>query len=201
MFAGIVEAKSPILSSKTRDQVIEIQVQRPANFDDIKVGDSIAVNGVCLTVEDFTPESLQFAIGHETMRVTAWQAENLENLVCNLERSLRLGDRIHGHLMSGHVEGLGKVAALEKAGENLLLYIQIPESFAPLVWNKGGLCVQGVSLTVNEIKNHQVSICLIPETLRQTNLANLQVGDSVNLEADYFAKAMRHFWELKNASH
>ena len=129
MFAGIVEAQGPIMTVKNRDAVIEIHVKSPAHFNDIKKGDSIAVNGVCLTLEAFNQEAMQFAVGHETLQVTTWQPEKLKGTVCNLERSLALGDRIHGHLMSGHVEARGEVIQREEVGENLILNIVLSSSF------------------------------------------------------------------------
>lgn len=201
MFSGIIEAKATITDVSERSGVLQIRVERPATFDDIKNGDSISTNGVCLTVEDFSADWLQFAIGFETLKVTGWNPQTLQQASVNLERSLRFGDRLHGHMVSGHVEETGKVVESFYQGENLLLTVSFPEALAPFIWKKGSIAIQGVSLTVNEVTNNTLSVCLIPETLTITNLKNLKSGDTVNLEADYFAKALYHFSERQNARH
>jgi riboflavin synthase len=201
MFSGIIEARATITDVTERPAILQIRVQRPSTFDDVKNGDSISTNGVCLTVEDFSSEWLQFAIGYETLKVTAWNPQSLLYSSVNLERSLRFGDRLHGHMVSGHVEETGKVVESLYQGENLLLTVSFPNTLSPFIWKKGSIAIQGVSLTVNEVTASTLSVCLIPETLEITNLKALQVGDTVNLEADYFAKALFHFSERQNASH
>ncbi|MCB0348323.1 MAG: riboflavin synthase [Bdellovibrionales bacterium] len=193
MFSGIIEAKANIIEVQERPGVLQIRVVRPSAFEDIKVGDSISTNGVCLTVEDFSDKWLQFAIGFETLSVTGWSAEFLKGLSVNLERSLRFGDRLHGHMVSGHVEETGKVVETRWEGENLILTISFPDSLAPFIWKKGSVALQGVSLTVNTVDQNTFSVCLVPETIEITNLKNTKVGELVNLEADYFAKALHHF--------
>jgi riboflavin synthase len=200
MFSGIIEAKARIIEVVDRPELLQIRVERPVSFADIKTGDSIATNGVCLTVENFTDSWMQFAIGAETLAVTGWTKNELANKNVNLERSLCYGDRLHGHIVSGHVEETGIVVDKVWFGESLVLKIKYPESLASFIWKKGSVAVQGVSLTVNEITNNILSVCLIPETLQITNLKDLNINDKVNLEADYFAKAIFHFTERQNAA-
>jgi riboflavin synthase len=187
MFSGIIECSAKIreVIPSSDGSVIRIQVEKPQIYTDLHIGDSIACDGVCLTIETFDDEAMVFAIGHETM--------SLLGRTLNLERSLRLGDRIHGHLVSGHVEALGRVQQGTHVGENLILRISVPESLRPYVWLKGSITIQGVSLTINQIDLECLSVCLIPETLKRTNLASLKVGDAVNLEPDYFAKGLMHY--------
>lgn len=199
MFSGIIEACAPILSVEPRGDLFTIQVQRPTAFDDIKEGDSIAVNGVCLTVETFSADKIQFTLGAETLKVTGWNSSQLLMQKMNLERSLRFGDRMHGHFVSGHVDAVTKVSALEK-GESWIVKISRESLNSKMIWPKGSVALQGVSLTINDVTSTDFSVCLIPETLLRTNLQNLKVGDSINVEYDAWAKAFVHFQEQREAS-
>jgi riboflavin synthase len=193
MFSGIVEAVGQVQSVRALSKAFQIDIEKPSDFNDLSIGDSVAVNGVCLTVEAFDPTKVTFTLADETLKVTGWTPENLLHRRFNLERSLRLGDRIHGHLVAGHVDAVGKVEERAEEGASLWYWISFPENMAPLLWKKGSVSLQGVSLTINEIKGSQLSLCLIPETLRRTNLGDLKIGDQVNLEADSMARAMVHF--------
>lgn len=190
MFTGIIEQNSPILQVTPMDQALQIVVKRPENFDDLKIGDSIACNGVCLTVEAFDDTTMTFTIGFETLQITGWKAQRLEGLNLNLERSLRFGDRIHGHLVSGHVDATTELKNKEKAGECLLLDFTLPEKIKKQVWDKSSIAINGVSLTVNWIKDGVFQVCLVPETLRKTNFPDMPVGETVNLETDYYMKGL-----------
>ncbi len=228
MFSGIVESVQPILSAEKsfansssqaspkhgeassieESFVIRIQVQRPTDFDDIKLGDSIANDGVCLTVEAFDVNWIQFALAAETLQVLQWNSflRNPQALIgrkLNLERSMRLGDRIHGHLVTGHVDSLGQVVRSEAQGENWFLDVQVSASVLPFVWRKGCVTLNGVNLTVNQValaadkQSAVVSVCLIPETIKRTNLTFLSVGDRLNVELDYFAKSLEKMLEAR----
>jgi riboflavin synthase len=209
MFSGIIEAKEPIVKIEDLNQAIRIWVRRPDFFNDLKVGDSIAVDGVCLTLEaNFnTPhldvsqsEHLQFTVGHETLLVLKrTNTADWQNRTVNLERSLRFGDRVHGHLVTGHVEDIGQIVESQSLGENWILNVQIPPTVRPYCWYKGSLTVNGTSLTINQIKENTIEHCLIPETQKRTNLANLKVGDSVCLEPDSMAKAVFEMLKQFNA--
>lgn len=197
MFSGIIETTSRVLRADNYDGVVRINVEKPQEFKDLNVGDSIAVDGICLTVETFDSKIISFALGPETLKVTGWTTSNVTDRVVNLERSLRLGDRIHGHLVTGHVDSLAKVWEAERQGEGLFLRINIPQSLIPFVWPKGSVTINGVSLTINQVSDGTFTVGLIPETLKRTNLGSLQVGSMVNLEADNLARGLVHWTTLK----
>ena len=204
MFSGIIEAVAPVQKIQIFDGAVRIHVKKPGIFNDLKIGDSIAVNGICLTVESFDEQEITFALAAETLQVlglkptAGFDQQVGQNL--NLERSLRFGDRIHGHLVSGHVDSMGMVVGRKQVGESLFLEIEVKDSILPFVWKKGSITFNGTSLTVNSVEGHVISVCLIPETQKRTNLSILQVGDRVTVEPDYMAKvavmAMRKGMEL-----
>lgn len=197
MFSGIVESKSAILRAEEviPGKLTRIWVARPSDFNDLGIGDSVATDGVCLTVEAFNDQTVQFALAAETLAITNWKTEtsdatSLVGRFVNLERSLRMGDRIHGHLVSGHVDAASKVTRVEDLGETRIIDIAIPKELRGMVWKKGSWALNGVSLTVNSVDGGIASHCLIPETLMRTNLGSLKVGDLVNIEVDVFARAL-----------
>lgn len=190
MFSGIVEAVSEIKSSQELVNAYRIQLDKPTEFNDLHLGDSIAVDGVCLTVEAFDAERIMFALAAETIRVLNWNPQSWIGKRVNLERSLRFGDRIHGHLVTGHVDSLAQVMRADLEGESFFLDVKVAPSVLPYVWKKGSITINGVSLTVNELKGSVVEVCLIPETLKRTNLGQLKPGQQVNIEPDYMARAV-----------
>ena len=200
MFSGIVEAQSEIVSTSSQPGLLRITVQKPVEFNDIKAGDSIAVNGICLTVEKFDETKIEFALAAETLRVTGWDEHKLKTSKVNLERSLRMGDRVHGHFVSGHVDAMGKVEARRELGGSLELDISFPAQLSSYIWKKGSWALNGVSLTVNEVKNTSASVCLIPETLERTNLSILKPGDSITIEIDPMARGLIHALQTREAA-
>lgn len=195
MFSGIIEATTRLNSQELSGSVLQIRVSKPAHFDDLQTGDSIAFNGVCLTVEEFTDSEIQFALAAETLKVTGWSPESIGSAEFNLERSLRVGDRVHGHMVAGHVDAMGEVVRSEDVQGSWFLEVRYPEPLRSLIWKKGSVTINGVSLTVNEISPEIFEVCLIPETLKRTNLGSLGLGDRVTLEADTMARALRRFFE------
>ncbi len=189
MFSGIVEATASIaqVETVTAGVLVRIWVDRPPQFADLKLGDSIAVNGVCLTVEKQQANLIQFAVAEETLSIVS---PYRQGAIVNLERSLRVSERIHGHLVSGHVDATAAVAFVERKDSVINLHLKIPDEFCSMIWKKGSLAVNGVSLTVNEMTGGVVELCLIPETLARTNLGELRVGDRVNVEVDQLARAI-----------
>lgn len=200
MFSGIVEEKSKIVrvTELIPGRLVRVWVAKPASFDDLALGDSIATDGVCLTVEAFDDETLQFAVAAETLSVTNWQKavsngpQSLVGRMVNLERSLRFGDRIHGHLVSGHVDAAARVVRVENFGETKIVDVEIPPALRSMVWKKGSWALNGVSLTVNSVEGGVASHGLIPETLLRSNLGTLKEGDLVNVEVDAFARSIAH---------
>lgn len=205
MFSGIVESVQPIVSvQKGSGPLIRILVAKPSQFTDLNIGDSVAVDGVCLTVEAFDSETVTFAVAAETLRVLQWSPEapdSLKGRKLNLERSLRFGDRIHGHLVTGHVDSLGTVLRSEGLGESWFLDVAVADSVLPYLWKKGSITINGVSLTINELKTDLegacVSVGLIPETVKRTNLGELTVNATVNIEPDYMAKALQRMLQTQ----
>lgn len=199
MFSGIIEACVPILTVEPRAELLTIHVARPSFFNDLKNGDSIAVNGVCLTVENFDEKKIQFTLGAETLKVTGWTKSGLQAQHVNVERSLRFGDRIHGHFVSGHVDTTTRLVDCQK-GESWVLRFDKKNLQTKMLWPKGSVALQGVSLTLNEVTATDFSVCLIPETLERTNLKNINLGQEINVEYDTWAKAFVHFQEHREAS-
>lgn len=214
MFTGIIECTAPILSVQPlySGRLARIKIRRPDHFEDVKPGDSIAVNGVCLTVESegLSPDEMQFALGEETLNVTALSTLSVGESV-NLERSAKIGDRVHGHNVLGHVDATCKVLAVQDLPDNQgrLLSVAVSSAYHSFIWPKASWALNGVSLTVNRLTRQQrepadsqragalsdstpiiVEHCLIPETLKLTNLGSVQAGDLLNFEVDTMAKAI-----------
>ena len=192
MFSGIVEATGQILEAQKRPGVIQIKIKKPSDFNDIKEGDSIAVNGICLTVESFDEDSMQFALAAETLQVTGWKADELIGQNVNLERSLRFGDRLHGSIMTGHVDTVGHIAKVQEEGESWFVWVNVPEDYMKFMWKKSSVILNGVSLTINEVDSSSLQVCLIPETLQRTNLKQLNVNDPINIEVDFLNRSVAH---------
>jgi len=210
MFSGIVEATSSILQLKDGSSSYQLIVERPRSFDDIGLGDSICTDGVCLTIEAFDEKQMQFTLGYETLKVVEFDKAVWLKRKLNLERSIRFGDRVHGHLVTGHVDGLGVVTKAEAQGDNWLMNVQLPQKFAAQVWQKGSITLGGVSLTVNGISKvlrthgpvaHEVEVCLIPETIQRTNLTQYRVGEKIHFETDYMAKALLRQMQVEQEDH
>jgi riboflavin synthase len=176
MFTGIVQAIGRI--EKLHPHVVSTG-RLP--ISDVKIGDSICVQGCCLTVVKKSKRKLWFDLSRETLRVTAGLAAPGE---VNLEKSLALGDRLGGHMVTGHVDGVGVVLAFSRG----ILKIKAPKLLAPYIARKGSICVDGVSLTVNRVEGARFEVNLIPHTLRVTTLRRLARGARVNLEVDLLAR-------------
>jgi len=186
MFTGIIQAVGKIARSEPRAQDQRVAIQAGAlDMSDVQLGDSIAVNGVCLTVVRFDQASFDVDISAETLRCTV--GFDLDTEV-NLEKALRLADRLGGHLVSGHVDGVGEVVRFEPVGDCYVLEITAPDEIAMFVATKGSITVNGVSLTVNQVAGQRFALNLIPHTLEMTTLKHLKIGSRVNLEVDLLAR-------------
>jgi riboflavin synthase len=191
MFTGIVEAVGRIVSATPRGDGVHLVLTAPTlDASDITVGDSVAVNGCCLTVVERSGSRLAFDVSAETLRCTAGLDGTSD---VNLEKALRLADRLGGHLMTGHVDGVGTVVAFEpvEAGAQATswrLDIEAPRDLARFIAAKGSIGVQGVSLTVNGVAGARFHVNLIPHTLDVTTLRALRAGARVNLEVDLVAR-------------
>lgn len=186
MFTGIIAAVGEIAAVRPAPGGVALVVDAAGlGLDDVAVGDSIAVNGVCLTVTVLGANGFEADVSQETLRCTVGFVEKMR---VNLEKALRLSDRLGGHLVSGHVDGVGEVRCFEAVGDNRLLQVAAPAEIAKYIAHKGSVTVNGVSLTVNEVSGVEFSVNLIPHTLQATNLQYLRPGDRVNLEADMLAR-------------
>ncbi len=187
MFTGIIEAVGSIKSATDVQGASRITVDCGAlDLSAIKIGDSIAVSGACLTALEIKAASLSFDVSPETINCTIGFATG--NKV-NLERSLRFGGSLDGHWVSGHVDDVGSVVRFEQiAGGNHLLAVKAPRELAKFIARKGSIAINGVSLTVNVVNDDVFEVNLIPHTLKATNLGTLTVGARVNLEADMLAR-------------
>ena len=186
MFSGIVAAVGRITKVERRPNGVRLAVSAARlGMDDVAVGDSIAVNGVCLTVVVKSPASFEVDVSGETLSCTVGLDAPGE---VNLEKALRLSDRLGGHLVSGHVDGVGEVVGMQPLGDNTSLAVRAPAELARYIARKGSVAVQGVSLTVNQVSGADFEMNLIPHTLSATTLRHLKAGSKVNLEVDLIAR-------------
>ena len=199
MFTGLIEQVGEVESVRQTDAGRELRIRSP--FDDLAAGESIAVNGACLTVREFGPGWFDAAAVLTTLERTTIGAWKTGTRV-NLERSLRATDRLGGHIVQGHVDCVGVVASRDLAGDAVLIDLSLPASIEPLFVLHGSIAVDGVSLTVNELKPGELQLSLIDYTLRHTTLGDLRVGSRVHVEADIIAKHLRRLLEpyLREAS-
>jgi len=186
MFSGIVGAVGKIRRVSPRRGGLQLIIEAGTlGLRGVAIGDSIAVNGACLTVVARGRRSFGVDLSRETLRCTAGLEEPGD---VNLEKALRVSDRLGGHLVLGHVDGVGTVERFERAGANRILRIKAPSGLARYIARKGSIAVHGVSLTVNAVRGAEFEVNLIPHTLAVTTLGQLRVGDRVNLEVDPLAR-------------
>ena len=200
MFTGIIQSLGKIKKEKN---ILTIEIL-DKGFD-IQIGDSIAVDGICLTVKEISNNKFKVDVSEETFKKTTLGEKSSINQIVNLEPALRISDRLGGHIVSGHIDGLGKVENIEKLDKSWLLSIKWQNiNFSKYVVDKGSICLNGISLTIAKSENQGeiFTIAIIPHTWHNTNLKKLSVGDSVNLEADALIKYVEKlliFQKNKNA--
>ena len=196
MFSGIVAAVGRIEHIEPLADGIRLTVDTNGmDLSDVIVGDSVAHSGVCLTVVDMNGPRLKYDVSRETLNCTVG-LDAVGNEV-NLEKALRLADRLGGHLVTGHVDGVGEVVKFAPIGESHELVIRAPAAIAGYIAKKGSITVNGVSLTVNRVEARNFWINLIPHTVAMTNLKHLQAGSKVNLEIDLIARYVERMLEWK----
>ncbi|MBS0544614.1 MAG: riboflavin synthase [Proteobacteria bacterium] len=201
MFSGIVAAVGRIEHIEPLADGIRLTVDTNGlDLSDVIVGDSIAHSGVCLTVVDMNGGHLKYDVSRETLNCTVG-LDAVGNEV-NLEKALRLADRLGGHLVTGHVDGVGEVQKFEPVGESHELVIRAPAAIAGYIAKKGSITVNGVSLTVNRVEGRDFWINLIPHTVAMTNLKHLATGSKVNLEIDLIARYVERMlaWRSEEAA-
>lgn len=187
MFSGIIADVGRIANSADREGGLRLTIDtNTLGLDDVQLGDSIAVNGVCLTVIALDGYAFTVDVSRETLDCTV--GLDAIGAAVNLEKALRLSDRLGGHLVSGHVDGVGDVLAFDDLGESWKLAIRAPQALTKFIAPKGSITVNGVSLTVNHVDGDAFALNLIPHTLQMTNLKDLAAGAQVNLEVDLIAR-------------
>jgi len=187
MFTGIVEEIGRVEGIRRLGGGVRLRIRSTKVIEDLTTGDSISINGVCLTVVECARQSFDVEAVEETLAKTTLRHLAVGDGV-NLEGASRLGDRLGGHLVQGHVDGVGKVVALERLADSVLMTVEIPSSLTAYVICEGSITIDGVSLTVARLEGQRATISLIPHTLKVTTLGQRKVGDAVNIEVDLIGK-------------
>ncbi len=196
MFSGIIADVGSITQANDRDGGLQLVITTSMlDLNDVQPGDSIAVNGVCLTAIEHNGSSFVVDVSRETLNCT----EGLDAIGAsvNLEKAMRLSDRLGGHLVSGHVDGVGEVVEFTNLGESWTLAVRAPQALAKYIAIKGSITINGVSLTVNQVNDRKFSVNLIPHTLLMTNLKNVTAGSRVNLEVDLIARYVERMMQAE----
>lgn len=185
MFTGIIEAVAEVIDLSGDS----IKIARPEQFEDITLGCSIAVSGVCLSVTEFSDDSMTFGVVKETWGRTSLQQKKTGDSV-NLERAVRADQRLDGHIVQGHIEGVGTVESFTEDGA---LTVGISDDLIKFCVQKGSITIDGVSLTITDVADASISVALVPHTLQETTLGTLKQGSSVNIETDVFGRYVHAF--------
>jgi riboflavin synthase len=190
MFTGLVEATGTVISLEARGEQARLTLQIPF-ASELALGDSVAINGCCLTVADLSGEGIAFDLLAQTLRVTSLGALRTGSVV-NLERALQVGDRFGGHFVQGHVDATGDIVSLAPAGQDHQFEVSLPPAIRRLCIDKGSLAVDGISLTIAELTANTAIFWITPHTWEATHLHAARLGQPVNLEADMLAKHVDH---------
>jgi riboflavin synthase len=194
LFTGIIESVGTLAALEPRGSVVGVAVDAPAIAPGVRIGDSIAVNGTCLTVTRIDAGRLHFDAVRETLERTALGDQRVGARV-NLERAMRADGRLDGHIVQGHVDGTGRVADLARDGDDVRFAVECGPEIARYLVPKGSVAIDGVSLTVVDVSDAGFDVALIPHTLAETNLGDRRLGDRVNLEADVLGKYVVRYLE------
>lgn len=196
MFTGLIKETGKIrkIIDKGRDREIEIQCLKILR--DLYIGDSISVNGICLTVRSWSSEGFTCDISFSTLNTTSLKYLNTGDMV-NLENSLTPHDKLGGHFVSGHVDCTGKILKMERIGRSYLIELELPSDIRDFVALKGSIAIDGISLTISEVKGESFSVVIIPYTYENTNLSNRKPGDIVNIEVDMLARYIVNFLQVR----
>lgn len=199
MFTGIIEDVGSVYRWQTRKGAGTLTVSTRLSLGEMELGSSIAVNGACLTMVDMAQDRFTVEVSPETLARTSLKHLRRGSPV-NLERPIRLSDRLGGHLVTGHVDGVAIAREIKKRGKFTFFSFQVPPSIYPLLVPKGSVAVDGISLTVNQCEKQRFSVAIIPYTLRRTNLLGLRVGAKVNIETDIIGKYVQRLLESGSLS-
>ncbi|WP_449536813.1 riboflavin synthase [Ferdinandcohnia sp. Marseille-Q9671] len=192
MFTGIIEEIGKIKAINGSQDAVEMVIQAKRILDDVNLGDSISVNGVCLTVTSFTTDGFTVDVMPETVKSTSLR-DLQRNHVVNLERAMSANGRFGGHIVSGHVDGIGKIVRKEPKGNAVYYEIEVPKEIVQFMIMRGSVAVDGTSLTIFGLTENTFTLSLIPHTLTETILREKGVGDSVNIECDMLGKYVKQF--------
>lgn len=187
MFTGLIEELGTIKNLNREGSNLHIEVECQTVLDDLKLGDSIALDGVCQTVVKLSPKSFTVTAIEITLQLTNFNDYKVGTRI-NLERCLRLSDRLGGHIVQGHVDGVGEVVSIENRDGSYEVTISFPQELGKYIIHKGSITINGISLTVASIKNLLLTVCIIPKTWEMTNVSAFHPGTKVNLEVDVLAK-------------
>lgn len=192
MFTGIVEEGGVIAAFHKNSHSTKIAIHGERIFQDLKLGDSVAVNGVCLTVSSLEGTRFAADVMHETLLRSTLGGQKVGNIV-NLERALRADGRFGGHIVSGHIDGTGEISGIRQDGNASIFRIVAPPQVMRYIVEKGSVAIDGISLTVASVDGQGFSVSVIPHTIQMTNLNRLKAGDAVNLECDIIGKYVERF--------
>lgn len=192
MFTGMIEGTGTLVAVKWRDKDLRLSIQASFELEELKTGESVAVDGACLTVVSWEGRVFTVDVSQETLDRTTLARRRPGDTV-NLERALRLGDRLGGHLVNGHVDGKGRVVSRARRGESLVFAIELAVEQGRYLIEKGSVAVNGVSLTVNRCGERSFEVNVVPHTARETTLGSLRAGDEVNIEVDLIGKYVEKF--------
>ncbi|MGQ9705670.1 MAG: riboflavin synthase [bacterium] len=188
MFTGIIERIGKVVKiDGSREDGFYMTIEPLKPMDDLKIGDSISVSGACLTITELKGEKISIYLSRETLTKTRFGDINLGNIV-NLENSLSLKDKISGHIVLGHIDGVGVIRAMRQVGRSIEMMVGIDSNLIKYISIKGSIAVEGISLTITEVNERSFKIVLIPYTIENTNLKYMNVGDMVNIEVDIVAR-------------
>ena len=194
MFTGIVEGIGKVTEVQRRGELLRLTIAPPPALTDIAVGDSICVSGACLTVTVCSEGSFQAEISPETLQRTNLGSLRPSDEV-NLERALKISDRLGGHLVTGHVDATGSVAEVTRGTDSLIMTIRVPSEITPYLVEKGSVTIEGVSLTVSDVRGDEFQVAIIPYTVDHTTLGKKLIGDGMNIEVDIIGKYVKRFLE------
>ncbi len=197
MFSGIVEETGSVESAERRKDVLVVRIRAGRTLEGLAEGSSIAVNGCCLTAISVQGGGFTCELTDETLRRTAFDRRLSPGRLVNLERPLRADGRFDGHIVQGHVDGVGRIASVNRTGDAALMWIEPPSGLERYLVEKGSVAVDGISLTVAALKPGAFSVALIPFTLEVTNLGAAREGDAVNLEVDVVAKYVERLLQVQ----
>ncbi|GMQ47285.1 riboflavin synthase [Vibrio sp. 10N] len=200
MFTGIIEAVGTLkaITPKGEDISVTVEVGK-LDMGDVKLGDSIATNGVCLTVVDFSENSYQADLSLETLKKTGFAHYSVGDKV-NLEKAMLPTTRFGGHIVSGHVDGVGEIVDRQQVGRAVEYWVQMPSEITKYVAEKGSITVDGISLTVNDLRKDAFKLTIVPHTSEETTIDQFQVGRRVNLEVDVMARYMERLLQAQTHS-